>query len=323
MALISFSQYLSEGGNVFKGKTASIALEDIDPTLEAYFAELKKIFPKKAAIFNKQHFHPLGSVGKKPRSGDIDLGIDVKSVLDKGMTDDSIKQWNLDPAAVHKEFETLKKRARTSTDEQVMLKAFLKQLTLYINKHAPKLYCDEAKVTSGNIFGLYPQITPEGKDLGIGVQIDWMMGDLQWLKFSYHSAAYPAESNVKGLHRTQLMLAAFQQAGLSFNHVSGVKDKETGEVIAKDPAKALKALSFKLGTKITEADAEDYYKLHAKLMKIKPEDYSGILDTYFKILDSTRCDIPDDLQDQWKRRKTRLGLTGKFLPDDSALKEHA
>lgn len=313
---------LSEGGNVFKGKTASIAIEDIQPTLDAYFAELKKIFPKKASIFNLDHFHPLGSVGKKPRSGDIDLGVDVKSILDKQISDKSFEAWNLDPKAVHAEFETLKKRARTSTDEQVMLKAFLKQLTLYINKHAPTLYCDETKVTAGNIFGVYPQLTPEGKKVGIGVQIDWMMGDLQWLKFSYHSAAYPVGSNVKGLHRTQLMLAAFQQAGLSFNHVSGVKDKETGKVVATDPKQALNQLAFKLGVRVTPADAEDYYKLHSLLKaKAKPEDYSGILDIYLKILDSTRADIPDDLQDEWIRRRTRLHLTGKFLPDDSALQK--
>lgn len=316
----SFSQYLTEGGNVFKGKTGSIALEDIEPTLDAYFAELKKLFPKKASIFNKQHFHPLGSVGKKPRSGDIDLGIDAKTVLPKGLSPESYSMWNINAADVQKDFETLKKRARTSSDEQLMMKAFLRQLTLYINKHAPNLHCDEEKVSAGNIFGLYPQINAKGEKIGMGVQIDWMVGDLQWLKFSYYSAAYPADSNVKGLHRTQLMLAAFQQAGLSFNHVSGVKDKATGEVVATDPTKALKLLSFKLGIKLTPADMEDYYKLHAKLKKIKPEDYSGIVDTYLKILDSTRADIPDDLQAEWKRRQTRLGLKGKFLPDDSKLK---
>lgn len=321
--MINFKTYLTEGGNVFKGKTASIALKDIEPTLDAYFAELKKLFPKKAAIFNKKHFIPLGSVGKKPRSGDIDLGVDVKNILDQKMTDESIAAWGIDPQKVHTEFETLSKRARTSTPEQVMIKAFLKQLTIHINSRAPNLYCDETKVTAGNIFGLYPQITPSGIKNGMGVQIDWMVGDLNWLKFSYHSAAYPVESNVKGLHRTQLMLAAFQQANLSFNHVSGVKDKATGEVIATDPSKALKELSFRLGFKITDADAEDYYKLHALIKKkARPEDYSGILDTYFRILDSTRADIPDDLQDEWKRRKTRLHLTGKFLPDESKLKEH-
>lgn len=310
------------GGNVFSGKTASIKKEHIGPTLDKYFNELKKIFPKKASIFNTTHFIPLGSVGKKPMSGDIDLGIDAKDILDQSMSDESIKSWNIDPADVHKEFALLEKRARTSSKEQLYIKAFLKELTKYINSHAPNLYCDENKVTNGNIFGLFPQIDTSGKSVGIGVQIDWMIGDLKWLKFSYHSAAYPVDSNVKGLHRTQLMLAAFQRAGLSFNHVSGVKDKETGQVIATDPNAALKLLMQRLAIPVTQKTVEDYYKLHETIKKFaKPEDYSGILDIYFKILDSTRCDIPDDLQAEWKRRKTRLGLTGKFLPDNSKLKD--
>jgi hypothetical protein len=315
-------QMLSEGGNVFKGKTASIKLEYIGPTLDAYFKELKHIFPKKASIFNANHFHALGSVGKKPVSGDIDLGIDAKDILDQEMSDKSMSDWGVDPRAVHLEFAKLEKRARSSNPQQLLMKAFLKELTLYINKHAPNLYCDESKVTAGNIFGLYPQITQKGQDVGIGVQIDWMIGDLQWLKFSYHSSAYPVDSNVKGLHRTQLMLSAFQVANLSFSHVGGVKDKDNGVVIAHDPESALGELGKRLGFKISQAESEDYYKLN-KLFKakMKPADYSKMLDIYFKILDSTRADIPDDLHSEWKKRKSRLGLTGKFLPDNSALKD--
>jgi hypothetical protein len=108
---------------------------------------------------------------------------------------------------------------------------------------------------------------------------------------------------------------------LSFNHVTGVKDKETGETIASDPDQALSVLGERLGFKITQADAEDYYKLH-KLFKAKmrPADYDTMINIYFKILDSTRADIPDDLQDEWRQRKDKLGLTGKFLPDNSALR---
>ena len=312
---------LTEGGNVFAGKTASIKLEFIQPTLDAYFAELKHIFPKKAAIFNHKHFIPLGSVGKKAFSGDIDLGVSASSLLDQKMTDQAIAQWGIDPGAVATEAVALQKRARTSTPEQSRMKEFLKLLTIYIHSHATSLYTDEKKVTDGNIFGLYPQINDKGEHVGIGVQIDWMIGDLNWLKFSYYSSAYPAESNVKGLHRTQLMLAAFQVANLSFNHVTGVKDKETGQVIASDPDMALTILGKRLGFKITQENAENYYKLHALLKaKMRPEDYSTLLNVYFKVLDSTRCDIPDDLQDEWRARKDALGLKGQFLPDNSNLK---
>jgi hypothetical protein len=263
----------------------------------------------------------LGSVGKKAVSGDIDLGVSVTDILDKEMSDEAIAQWGVDPKAVAAEFEQLKKRARTASPEQLRMKAFLKMLTLYINSNAPSLYTDEKKVTDGNIFGLFPQIDEKGNHVGSGVQIDWMIGDLNWLKFSYYSAAYPEGSNVKGLHRTQLMLSAFQVAGLSFNHVSGVKDKTTGKVIASDPDQALSVLGKALGFKISPADAEDYYRLHRLFKeKMKPEDYNSLLNIYFKILDSTRADIPDDLQDEWRKRKDTLGLTGKFLPDNSALR---
>jgi hypothetical protein len=321
MRVFEILQPLLEGGNVFAGKTTSIKREHIEPTLNAYFAELKSIFPKKAGLFNQQNFIPLGSVGKKAVSGDIDLGVSASELLDKEMSDSAIAAWGVDPKAVQAEFEALQKRARSSTPEQLRMKAFLKMLTLYINSHAPSLYCDEKKVTDGNIFGLFPQIDDQGAHVGSGVQIDWMIGDLNWLKFSYHSAAYPEASNVKGLHRTQLMLSAFQVAGLSFSHIGGVKDKTTGEVIASDPDMALTVLGKRLGFKISQADAEDYYKLH-KLLKanMKPEDYNTLLNTYFKILDSTRADIPDDLQDEWRKRKDSLGLTGKFLPDNSALR---
>jgi hypothetical protein len=312
---------ITEGGNVFKGQTDSIKIENIDPTLDAYFKELAQVFPKKSKIFNEKFFNPVGSVRKVQESGDIDLAVDSSTILDKEMSDAAIMEWGIDPKAVMAEFESLKKRARTATPEQLRMKAFLKMLAKQINAKAPTLHSDEAKVTDGNLFGMFPQVDPNGKPVGTGVQIDWMVGNLAWLKFSYYSAARPEGSNVKGLHRTQLMLAAFQVAELSFNHISGVKDKATGQVIAQDPDQALNILSQRLGFKISQADAEDYYKLHKLLKsKMKPSDYDRLLDVYFKILDSTRADIPDDLQEEWLLRKDRLGLTGKFLPDTSALK---
>jgi len=310
------------GGNVFEGKTSNIKLEYIDTTLAAYFDELKVIFPKKSSIFNEAHFVPVGSVRKKLYSGDIDLAVSITDLLDDSSSADSISNWGLDIVEVEKEFSTLAKRARTATAHQLRIKAFLKILAVYINTHGSNLHCDEKKVTDGNLFGLYPQIDTNWQQLDIGVQIDWMVGDIKWLKFSYYSAALPVGSNVKGLHRTQLMLAAFQVANLSFNHINGVKDKDTGLVVSTDPDDALALLGNRLGLKVMQQDAENYYKLHAVLKEgMKFDDYNLLLDVYFKILDSTRADIPDDLQNLWIARQHTLGLTGKFLPDTSKLRE--
>lgn len=319
----SHKQILLCGGNVFKGQTASIKLEDIEPTLKHYFNELKTVFPKKASIFNNQHFHPLGSVGKKPVSGDIDLGVDASSFLDQKMSDASIAEWGIDPKAVAKDAEAMAKRARTATPAMLRMKAFLKSVASKINAEAPSLHCEESKVTSGNLFGMFPQFNNLNKKLGIAVQIDWMVGDLEWLQFSYYSAAYPAESNVKGLARTQFMLSLFQVANLSFDHVNGVKDKDTGKIVAKRPDEALAILNQRLRTNITKEIAENYYMLHdTVLSSVSPSIYSEVINIFLKILDSTRTAVPDNLRDEWKARKDKLGLTGKFLPDDDPMRQY-
>jgi hypothetical protein len=41
-----------------------------------------------------------------------------------------------------------------------------------------------------------------------------------------------------------------------------------------------------------------------------------------KILDSTRADIPLNLQKYWIENQDRLGLKGKFLPDNSNLTKY-
>jgi hypothetical protein len=62
------------------------------------------------------------------------------------------------------------------------------------------------------------------------VQIDINVGNLDWLNFSYYSNTY--KDNVKGLHRTQLMLAMFKALDMMFKHNTGVTLRATGETLA-------------------------------------------------------------------------------------------
>lgn len=308
------------GGNVFKGKTDRIKAEYIPVTLDNYYKELSKLFPKKKDIFHQ--FKPVGSVGKKPTSGDIDLAIDISMLVDKHMSDESIAKWGVDPKNVKSTFETLKKRAKTAVDSQLMMKAFLTELVKLINSKTDNIYCDDKKITYGNIFSLFPQYDEQGNKLDIGVQIDWMVGDIEWLEFSYYSEEYTG--NVKGLHRTQLMLSMFTNLGLIFNHSQGVKDKVTGEVLATKPSEAINVLNDRYNINISQSILSNYFELRKYIEKhLDKSVYNSIIAIYLRILDSTRCDIPDDLQKTWKDRKGELGLTGKFLPDDSLLKEES
>jgi hypothetical protein len=307
------------GGNVFGDKTTSIKKEWIEPTLKAYFNELAAIFPNKKDILNLENFTLLGSAGKKSISGDIDLGIDLSMILDEPVSDESIIEWNIDPIAVVKETELLQKRAKTATPEQSRKKAFFKLITKYINDHANHIYCDEKKVSEGNIFSLFPQYNVHNVVQDSAVQIDWMVGNLDWLKFSYYSTVYPADSNIKGLCRTQLILSMFQSVGLSFNHVNGVKDKETGEILASTSNDAINLLNHKLNLNLTEEITQNYYSLYEQVNQCNRRD--TILNTFLRILDSTRVGVPDNLREEWRQRKESLNLTGKFLPENDPMRE--
>jgi glycosyltransferase involved in cell wall biosynthesis len=69
-------------------------------------------------------------------------------------------------------------------------------------------------------------------------------------------------------------------------------------------------------------DGVDIGKINYLEKNISQEKYNQVLDIYLKILDSTRADIPTDLQDYWIKNQDRLGLKGKFLPDNSSLTKY-
>ena len=69
---------IKEGGNVFKNTeydTQNIPLDNIQPTVNKFANDLSKLFPAKSKAFrditNSNSW--LGSTGKKPESGDVDL----------------------------------------------------------------------------------------------------------------------------------------------------------------------------------------------------------------------------------------------------------
>ena len=86
---------LLEGGNVFGDNTGRIAKENIEPTLERYFAELQQVFPNAGISPNK--FHPVGSVGLKSSSGDIDLAVDATELFPQGISSQTLTAWHIRP----------------------------------------------------------------------------------------------------------------------------------------------------------------------------------------------------------------------------------
>ena len=301
---------LFEGGHVFDGGSDKIAKEDIQPTLDAYLKEIKRLFPKAYKWYEKPV--TLGSVGKKDYSGDIDLAIS-----DEGLK--NVEDWNIDPQHIAELFAKYKKRARTSSDEQLTKRAVIVAIGEYINSNSDIIKTSDKSAGSGALFSQFEQIDHKtGEKNGKTVQIDQMFGDVDWLKFAYYSDAYVG--NVKGLHRTQLMLHLFSYKNHTFAHGKGITNKTTGEQVANKPEKAVELLNELYNFHIDEKTLQNYHNLQDFLKKhLSEKDLHGVWDIYLKTLDSTRCDIPEDLQTYWIDNQDRLGLTGKFLPSDSNL----
>ncbi len=322
-------RFLTEGGNVFKGENVdSIPLAFIQPTLEQYYEELSRLFPQHASKF--ADFAPLGSVGKKAKSGDIDLAVDVEELFPQGkVTDEDLQSWNLNPIDWKATYEKMVKRARTAKPSEVELRAFLYEIARYIGENSQIIKTDLKKVRPGQMFSLFPQISDTGEQKDVGVQIDWMMGNRNWLKFSYFSPD-PTESQplLKGLHRTQLLLAMFLAKDHSFKHVGGVFDRKTGEKVAHSPSEAMRLLGKLYGSNVSPETFNTFEGALGWLMTNTPEqDKNRAIDAYLTILDRTkgnketlpsgeenRCGyIPQELEDYWVQNWQRLGLKGNIL----------
>lgn len=297
-----------EGGNVWDN-SAPIKKEYIKPTLKKFEEEFCKIFPVVSKHLNQ--IITLGSVGKKDVSGDIDLAINGDVFKD---TDD----WGLDKAHLTELFAKFKKSARTATESQLMKRAIIVAISEIVNKKSKSIETSTKSAGSGTLFCQFPQYDENGNQTDLSVQIDINVGNIDWLRFAYYSDTY--SSNVKGLHRTQLMLSLYQYKGYTFSHNYGVKNKMSQEVEANNSEEAINLLNKLYKFNITESILNNYFKLQEYLRNnLNETELNQIYNIYLKILDSTRCDIPEDMQRHWVENQDILGLTGKFLPSNSNL----
>lgn len=296
------------GGNVFQG-SSPIKRENIKPTLRKFVNEFTRIFP--GAKFYLEGMVTLGSAGKKDVSGDLDLALDEKSFK-------NLEDWDLDEKRVKELYNKFKAKARTASDKMIMRRAVMVAIAEELEDSDTDIIVDTKGTASGTIFCQFPQYSSSGEQTGERVQVDVNVGNLDWLKFSYYSDSY--EGNVKGLHRTQLMLSLFAHKGFTFSHNYGVKNKETGEVVARTPEEAIDLLNRSYNFSLDGDILSNYFKLQ-KFLKdnLSEDELHEIWDRYLKILDSTRCDIPGDLENYWLDSQDRLDLSGKFLPASSKL----
>ena len=275
------------GGNIFKDTATSINIRDVAPTIMAYKEFLGQVFPLKA--HSLRFFVPVGSVGKKPVSGDLDLAIDTSHII-RSFTSTELELWGIEWDEWNDLYTLFHKRSRTATYHMSKMRALL---TLISRKLKESGIPTSDNVTHGNIFTCFPQYGPGGVPNGNKVQIDWMVGDIEWLEWSYHSSS---EKGLKGLHRTQLIVAALTEAGYTFNHYCGIKEKGTEEWTVTSPEEAVSLLSQQY-RKLT---IEETYKFEDfnKWLKNSTTDttYNAIIKRYRRILKLAKASIPDAIE---------------------------
>jgi len=279
------------GGNIFKDYASPIVRENIRPTLKKYIEHLGFIFPEKAHVF--KNFYPVGSVGKKPVSGDMDLALDFKHLFEAAPYNaEELSEYRVCHNEWQVLYENIRSRARTSTDEMCKLKAFLTLLAHPISTEG-MIHVANKKTTTGNLFSMFPQYDYFGQRESY-VQIDWMIGDLPWLIFAYHSGE---SGHLKGMHRTQLMVAMLSAKGYTFSHLHGIKDKQTQNFVATSPEEAIRLISQLFG-KFTREDLYNFMSIHYYLKKYtSKEEYEKIIKSYLKILKTSKAQVPLILQD--------------------------
>lgn len=272
------------GGNIFKNKATSISKDRIDPTIKAYKKKLSEIFPLKSHSLS--FFEPVGSAGKKEVSGDLDLAIDWTHIL-RSFTGDEIAKWNIEWEEWNDLYSKIHKRSRTATYEMSKMRSLL---TLISNKLSENNIETGDKITAGNLFTCFPQYDETGPTNEY-VQIDWMIGDIDWLRWSYYSHG---EEGLKGLHRTQFLVALFSEIGYTFSHFSGIKEKNSIEWTITDPEDALQLLSDHYGD-IDYSQTQTFAKLHSWLSNCNSERYSAVIERYKDILRIAKAVIPKEI----------------------------
>jgi hypothetical protein len=90
------------------------------------------------------------------------------------------------------------------------------------------------------------------------VQTDFMFGDPSFQKFALNTG----DSDFKGVHRALLLASIAKAQGMKWSYKNGLMDRETNEIISKDPAE--------IAEKLIGGTAADLSSVETIIKKIKP-----------------------------------------------------
>ena len=115
------------------------------------------------------------------------------------------------------------------------------------------------------------------------VQTDFMFGDPNFQKFALNTG----ESNFKGVHRAILLASIAKAQDMKWSYKNGLVDRETNEIISKDPAE--------IAEKLIGGTVADLSSVESIVKKIKSRsDYETLVKDAKEAFERDKLTLPED-----------------------------
>ena len=126
--------------------------------------------------------------------------------------------------------------------------------------------------------------TPILGDAGNGfVQTDFMFGDPEFQKFALNTG----ESDYKGVHRAILLASIAKAQGMKWSYKNGLMDRETNEIITKNPAE--------IAQKLINGTTADLGSVESIIKKIKAlPNYEELVKDARDAFERDKLTLPED-----------------------------
>lgn len=115
------------------------------------------------------------------------------------------------------------------------------------------------------------------------VQTDFMFGDPEFQKFALNTG----DSDYKGVHRAILLASIAKAQGMKWSYKNGLMDRETNEIISKNPAE--------IAEKLINGTTADLSSVESIVKKIKARpDYEELVKDARDAFERDKLTLPED-----------------------------
>lgn len=211
-----------------------------------------------------------GNIFKDPE------GNPVTQRIDKGNVDSTLAWLEKITGLPHKDFKLGSTGIRSSSGDmdiavnqnEVDKNDLYNKLAAWVKQNHPQDDLRQWVAKSG--ISVHFKTPINGNESEGFVQTDLMFGDPDWMKFAMKGSG--DDTPYKGMHRMIMLASVAKGQGMQWSPTKGLVDRETKEVITRDPAEIAVKL---LGDGATVNDLDSVESINAKI-KNRP-DYEELV----------------------------------------------